>query len=228
MEILREHALVMLHDLPRALGMETNGASIAGLGSLSVSGLAALEANLFGYSAADFLRRPEDAAATGDTLPLRLLRRALGWPAEWGAAPIEGDPTFFVRCLSDPLIARQAKGGVAPLHLRMLARLREAARLIEDIRSGALTRRYGPLGNGGGWADAARGRLVHQVELIDETIADYRIATPTETMIAPGGFLERLLNSALAAPPEERDAVFAVALGCARPCLEVSTSEKAA
>lgn len=221
-ETLREHALVMLRDWPLALGRTTDAEALKGLAELSPARLDRLERDLFGMAACDFLTCEETARLDPYTTTLAALREVASWPGGPGCAPFAGDPTYIVRCMREDDIIAGSDGASAPgLHLRMAARLREAARLIVEIRSGAVNSRCGLTADGGAWAEAARGRLRHRATLSGERVGSYSIITPTDAMIAPGGFLTQLLASALRAPPEFRRKVVAIALSCADPCIEV-------
>jgi hypothetical protein len=228
-EILREHALVMLRDWPLALGGTPDAEALKGLITLSPARLDRLELDLFGMSAQAWLERGTPARTDPDTPALAALREVASWPADHGRAPLAGDPTYLVRCMrEDDVIAAAADTAAPGLHLRMLARMREAARLVVEIREGAVNVRCGLAPDGGAWAEAARGKLRHRATLSGERIAAYSIATPTDSMTAPGGFLAQLLGSALRAPSALRRKAFAIALSCADPCIEVDIAAEAA
>ncbi len=220
-EILREHAIVMLRDWPLAMGRAIDPAPLKGLTALYGDRLEALEQQLFGEPAAGFLQRETLTERNAASVPLGILAEVAEWRAEWGRLEGEVDPTFFVRCLSDEHVRGRLGNSGPTLALRMIARLREAARLIGEMRTGGAAPRFGQLKDGAGWAEAARGRLEHHAVITEGKIADYTILTPTDAMIAPGGLLGGLLRSALSAPEPLRRKVFAMALAAADPCVGV-------
>ncbi len=114
--------------------------------------------------------------------------------------------------LLDDLQARFANG----LLVRLVARLQEVAtltgRMVPD-RGGAHAR---PLGKAAGKATepangpaiglgqvaAARGQLVHRVELTHGRVSDYRILAPTEWNFHPNGVLARALAALRGGAPQ--------------------------
>lgn len=227
-EILGEHALVMLRDWPVALGLSPDGAALRGLADLTPDRLRRLSQDLFGMPADRFLLIDDLAAMTAPAVPVHLFRTVADWPIPAGDGPAGTDPTFFPRCADDPLIAsEQARGGVT-LALRMLARLREAARLIVELTTGHHAPRFRAGADGVGVVEAARGRLIHRVRVEGGIIQAYTIETPTGAMAGPDGFLQHLLTAALAAPAGLREKVLAIALSAADPCLPVQVEREAA
>jgi hypothetical protein len=226
-EILTEHALVMLRDWPVALGLTPDGAALRGLADLAPDRLAQLQRDLFGMPADPFLRIDAIGAVLPLAVPVSLCRTVLEWPVP--AVLVGDDPTFFARCVDDPPIAaRMAAAGGVTLGLRMLARLREAARLIVELTTDTFAPRFHTAAAGVGVVQAARGRLVHRVQVQDGVIRAYAIDTPTGAMAGAGGFLQQLLTTALAAPPALREKGLAIALSSADPCLPVQVEREAA
>jgi hypothetical protein len=174
------------------------------------------------------LERLEGDLLSEQSLPLTAMAEVARWPQVWGCTGVSSDPTYFTRCMTDEFVAPTLSDAAPSLHRRMAARLREAARLIGEIKRGSFAPRFGTVTPGTGWAEAARGRLEHHAVVAGGRIEAYAIATPTEAMMASGGFLETLLTSALQAPQPMRDKVLAMALTCADPCISVILSAKAA
>lgn len=225
-EILIEHALVMLRDWPVAMGAVVDGGALRGLANLTPARLQQLESDLFGMGAADFLAMEDSGQIITDAVPVALFQAVAGWPVP--ASVNSNDPTFFSRCGHDPMIvALRAQQGVT-LGLRMLARLREAARLVCELAADRYAPRFHSSMPGVGEVQAARGALVHRVRLQDGVIAQYDIETPTGAMIGPDRFLENLLTDALSAPVELREKALAIALSSADPCLAVELEREAA
>jgi hypothetical protein len=110
----------------------------------------------------------------------------------WGGAPAETGA--LARRLTDPLVAElRTRFGNAVLP-RFTARLRELAGLIAGtatLRAGASTL---DAGHGIGWAENARGLLVHVAHIADARVTRYRILAPTEWNFHPEGTLSRGLR----------------------------------
>ncbi|SON53952.1 Coenzyme F420-reducing hydrogenase, alpha subunit [Hartmannibacter diazotrophicus] len=227
-EILTEHALVMLRDWPEALGFVAGRTSLVGLAHLSGDRLVQLEEDLFGMPAESFLAHDVLADLPRGTVALAALGAVAGWPADWGRTVADADPSILARCRQDEAISAAIARDGATLAVRMWARLREAARLIAELETGRYSRRYRRSEDGVAWVEAARGQLVHRATVANGLIRSYDIETPTSAMIAPGGFLERMLQSVLQAPDGLRDKALAIALSCADPCLAVEPIREAA
>jgi hypothetical protein len=131
------------------------------------------------------------------------------WPL-WQGAPAETGA--LARMDSDPRIAAlRAVEGVSP-RLRWIARLIELARIAAGMAS-ALPR-HGALALpdhagqrcGLGWAETARGVLVHVVSIdsnsADARVVDYRVLAPTEWNFHPRGVLAATLTGQPAGAPE--------------------------
>lgn len=226
-EILVEHTFVMLRDWPVALGLAPDHVALRGLADLSMDRLVRLESDLFGMPADQFLRIDDVEAVASAAAPVSMFQVVVQWPIPAEQSPVAADPTFFSRCVDDPVIAARAGAGVT-LALRMLARLREAARLIVELATDRPSARFHQGPQGTGVVEAARGRLVHRVRMQGEIIREYAIDTPTAAMTGTDGFLQRLLTTALAAPPALREKVLAIALSSADPCLLVQVEREAA
>ena len=131
------------------------------------------------------------------------------WPL-WQGAPAETGA--LARMNSDSRIAAlRAVEGVSP-RLRWAARLIELARIAAGMASSLP--RHGALALpdhagqrcGLGWAETARGVLVHVVAVdrcsADARIVEYRVLAPTEWNFHPRGVLATTLIAQRADPPE--------------------------
>ena len=133
-----------------------------------------------------------------------LAQHALGDPGferqpHWRGAAAETGA--LARQAQDPLVSALLAGDARPA-ARVAARLRELAATLAGSPGepaalvGAL-----PLGDhfGVGWAETARGRLLHLVQLGAGRAASYRIVAPTEWNFHPQGALAAALMLAPAA-----------------------------
>ncbi|MEQ8825395.1 MAG: nickel-dependent hydrogenase large subunit [Filomicrobium sp.] len=126
------------------------------------------------------------------------------------ATPHVPETTLFSRRLSDPIVSGLGGHG---LSARLLARLVELARLPGELRKMVDAKNAASFAgcgssavkapdihqncsNGSGWAsvEAARGLLIHAVELRDGVIADYRILPPTRWNFDAVGVAQRALT----------------------------------
>lgn len=220
-ETLREHALVMLRDWPLALDDVPSTGDLAGLAALCGNHLHDLEYTLFCSRAADVLDDFDGWLESRQSRPAKYLAQVQTWPKSSGRLATGPDPTFIGRVMQHPSLCRLVKSEGMTLFVRMAARAIEAATLIVEITSGGASIRYGRTENSGGWAEAARGRLVHDARLRHGTIEGYRIETPTDSMIGDSAFLQNLLQSAATGPEAGRSGRIKIALTCADPCLPV-------
>ena len=220
-ETLREHALVMLRDWPLALDDTPRAGDLAGLAALYGNRLHDLEYTLFCSRAANVLNDFDGWLESSQSRPAKYLALVRTWPKSSGRIATESDPTFISRVIHHPALCRFVKSEGMTLFARMAARVIEAATLIVEITSGGTGIRYGRTQNSEGWAEAARGRLVHYARLRNGTIEGYRIETPTDSMIGDSAFLQNLLQSAAAGPSAGRSGRIKIALTCADPCLPV-------
>jgi hypothetical protein len=152
----------------------------AGLGQTQVAALGKLDPvyldeRLGGVAANDFIAQPD-----------------------WQGAPAETTP-FTRRCNHPMLISLRQRYGNGLL-TRLVARLVELAALAGELRKGVVgldtTESAGhdsDVGSGIGISqiEAARGRLVHRVELEAGRISRYQILAPTEWNFHPKGVLAR-------------------------------------
>lgn len=226
-ETLREHAIVMLREWPVALDRQPDIIAMTGLGRhFSLERLDDLERLLFNGRSDLVLEDCEawmienDVGAAADLATVSL------WPKAPGRITFEDDPTFIGRVIHHPSLKRIIDREGMTLFARMAARVTEAAALISELRSGNITVRHGEIGDGQGWAEAARGRLTHSASLRAGLIESYSITTPTDRM-TDGAFLEALLNSAATAPHAIRRQQMAVAMTCSDPCMPVVWNDEA-
>lgn len=95
----------------------------------------------------------------------------------------------IARTASHPLVAATIRSWGRGVGARFVARLVETAQLIKG--TGAGTDRFGGArtaeGAGTGWAETARGLVVHRVALAGDRVAAYRIVAPTEWNFHPEG-----------------------------------------
>ncbi len=90
---------------------------------------------------------------------------------------------------------------VTGLLVRLVARLTEIARLagglrlVSGVSAGEGAGGVGPVNPGIGQAAAARGQLVHRVELNGDVIGGYQILAPTEWNFHPKGVVVQALSA---------------------------------
>ncbi|MDJ0741354.1 MAG: nickel-dependent hydrogenase large subunit [Gammaproteobacteria bacterium] len=120
---------------------------------------------------------------------------------QWDGAPRE--TTALQRQAASPLVAALAARHSNGLLVRQVARLVELAATVDRIAAhldgiaaaGGTVLDTGVSAVGVAQVEAARGRLVHRVELVDGEVADYRILAPTEWNFHPrGGLAQGLLT----------------------------------
>ncbi|WP_193368689.1 nickel-dependent hydrogenase large subunit [Pelagibius marinus] len=141
-------------------------------------------------------------------------------PLAAGAALPETTP--FSRNLDDPLLASLESGGLAA---RLTARLVELAGLPAVLR--ALVQEetppplHAPRGGGVGFAavEAARGLLIHAVELRDGAVARYRILAPTRWNFDAAGIAQRSLSRLPAAEAATRRRLAELLVNAVDPCV---------
>ena len=142
--------------------------------------------------------------------PLLDREHQAAWLAELSAA-CDADPEFarhptwrsspaetgaLARLQTDPLIAELMCASASRVTVRLVARLREFALLLE----GRAPEQVGTLalraGGGVGWVENARGLLIHFVKLDRDRAARYCIVAPTEWNFHPdGAFASALLGA---------------------------------
>lgn len=121
----------------------------------------------------------------------------------------EGSPRItgpYARYVDHPLVASLGGGLLSRLAAR-LVELTQALRRLQDLVH-SLEEDYGEhlasaSGVGLGVVEAARGRLVHRVELRDGTVSRYQILAPTEWNFHPdGAFRQGVLGLAAGDEPQ--------------------------
>ncbi len=164
-----------------------------------------LQATLLGAHASSFTARPE-----------------------WDGKPRETTP--LSRLIGHPLIAsvkdRYGYGLLARLAACLLelaeipGRMRSlAASLTEAGQSGAAAAAQRDNGTGLGIAEAARGRLVHAVDIAEGLVRRYCILAPTEWNFHPEGAAARGLAGVALAAPAQREALARLFITAVDPCV---------
>ncbi|MEP9367265.1 nickel-dependent hydrogenase large subunit [Xanthobacter sp. VNH20] len=127
------------------------------------------------------------------------------------------EATVLERVRTAPVIRALLRNEGASLFVRLLARIVD---LLWMAQSGRDTRLHGQAGAGGGYAQAARGILVHQAKVKDGRVVSYRVRTPSAWNLAPGGLFARML----AALPARREAQMLARIAeCAvNPCVPLT------
>ncbi len=112
------------------------------------------------------------------------------------------------------------------LFTRLVARLNELAGVPALLREGAATlaaaeveRAEGSSGVGLAQVEAARGRLVHRVELFDGRVGRYQILAPTEWNFQAGGPLARALTGLEAVDEAQLRQQAGLLIGAIDPCV---------
>jgi len=109
----------------------------------------------------------------------------------WRGAPCETGA--LARMAAHPLVADARETFGPGVGARLVARLLETASALDDLRTGSGARhgstRHGTCGLG--WAETARGLLVHRTRVEDGRLAGYRIVAPTEWNFHPAGAFVR-------------------------------------
>ncbi|MFG1395741.1 nickel-dependent hydrogenase large subunit [Roseixanthobacter pseudopolyaromaticivorans] len=127
------------------------------------------------------------------------------------------EATVLERVRTAPVIRALLQEEGASLFVRLLARIVD---LLWMTESGRDTRLHGQAGAGVGYAQAARGILVHQAKVRDGLVASYRVRTPSAWNLTPGGLFARVL----AALPARREAQMLARIAeCAvNPCVPLT------
>jgi coenzyme F420-reducing hydrogenase alpha subunit len=145
---------------------------------------------------------------------------------EWDGQPRETTP--LSRLAKHPLIESVRERHGYGLLARLAACLAELAEIPCRMRAlaGSLAEadHDGPTlgrnsGTGLGFAEAARGRLIHAVEIADGVVQRYRILAPTEWNFHPHGAAAKGLASIAALPPERREALARLFITAVDPCV---------
>ncbi len=164
-----------------------------------------LEGMLFGENADAFVARPEWEALPRETTPLsRLISHRL----------IESVKDRYGYGLLARLTACLIE--LAEIPERMLSLTDSLAK--EDGKAQAPARQHDN-GTGLGFAEAARGRLVHAAGIADGVVRRYRILAPTEWNFHPGGAAAQGLAGIAAGAPERREALARLFITAVDPCV---------
>lgn len=116
------------------------------------------------------------------------------------------ETTPLARQQNAPLIINCLKAYGNGLLSRIVARVHELVTIVDQLRTAAANRFRServdhttelslPLGVGIGQVEAARGHLIHRVELKNEQVKRYQILAPTEWNFHPEGVLAKALLS---------------------------------
>ena len=145
---------------------------------------------------------------------------------EWNGCPRETTP---LGRLAGHTLVRSVRERYGPgLLARLAALLIELAEIPGKMRAlaheieGASREERGPLRQGGtgiGIAEAARGRLVHAVEISGGVVRRYRILAPTEWNFHPKGATAKGLARIAMAAPVQREALARLFITAADPCV---------
>jgi hypothetical protein len=145
---------------------------------------------------------------------------------EWDELPRETG--CLVRQSSAPLIREALAVYGKGLFTRMLARMVELNSLVRSliegieqlapIEPGSLPGRTG--GIGVAQTEAARGRLIHRVEVADGRVCDYRILAPTDWNFHPRGLVYRALLGAAVGDADSAKARIEAFLRVVDPCVD--------
>lgn len=139
------------------------------------------------------------------------------------------ETTLLNRQLLQPLIADLHSRYGNGLIVRMLARLEEVAlipsqlrRLLTQIKNQPVLPAIGTTNDGIGLAQvqAARGLLIHRLELQQERIDDYRIIAPTEWNFHPEGVVAQGLKQLTAANPIDLQRQAELLINAVDPCVQ--------
>ncbi len=132
------------------------------------------------------------------------------------------EATLFVRYRDDPLVTSLMASGVGA---RLVARLVDCARLSGEMRAVLEGRSDPPLGvcHGDGRAtgriDAARGELVHEVQVRPGRVVSYRILPPTLVNFHADGVAARCLNDITVTQDDERMHLAHLVVHAIDPCV---------
>lgn len=211
-EIAREHGLFLFHHLPAALGEARDN---QGLALLRGEQAATLPHHLFGVPcpAELSLKDLESWLARGETPAARCLARTAALDPAWAHAELPAltlteaeaaladetasparDATLLSRVRNAPLLAALIARDGPSLFARLLARTLDLCASLspQAAQSAPLS---GARPHGIGFAQAARGTLVHRARVADGRVVSYKMLAPSRWTLAPGGLLERMLDA---------------------------------
>ena len=239
-EIAREHGLFLFHHLPLALGEARDNEGLALLRSEDAA--ARLTRHLFGphfpaaLSLADLSPLQLDTLlARGETATTRTLARIADFDPAWARADLPDltltdaeaafadetisparDATLFSRVRSVPLLAALIARDGPSLLSRLLARVLDLCACLTPPTPDALS---GARPHGIGFAQAARGMLVHRAHVAEGRVVSYKMLAPSRWTLTPGGLLERMLDAIPARA--EAGLIARLSLLAVNPCVAV-------
>ncbi|MFG1464685.1 hypothetical protein V5F77_17515 [Xanthobacter sp. DSM 24535] len=229
-ETARDHGLALFHGWPVLLGSKPDRAGLTLLAGGQASDVArhVCGEDLSEFSESDLNSWLETGSEPAAHL-LRDLRDRLD-PA-WGRAALASvevetldvqptDPretTVLDRVRDVPVIRELLMSEGPSLFVRLFARVVD---LFCALSGRAARPPFGRSRAGAGYAQAARGLLVHRAEARDGLILAYRVHTPSAWNLAPDGLLERML----AALPARREAPMLAKLAesAVNPCVPLT------
>lgn len=239
-EIAREHGLFLFHHLPMALGEARDNEGLALLQTKDAP--ARVTSHLFGPQAPDVLSLGDlspselDALlARGETATARSLARVAALDPAWARAELPDltlveaeatladetaaparDATLLARVRDMPLLAALVAGDGPSLFARLLARVLDLSACLGPSAPKALS---GARPHGIGFAQAARGMLVHRAHVAEGRVVSYKMLAPSRWTLTPGGLLERMLDAIPARA--EAGLIARLSLLAVNPCVAV-------
>jgi uptake hydrogenase large subunit len=235
-ETVRDHGVALFHLWPSVLGTASDRTGLALLGRGTPAELARHVCggdNLPEFSMPELTSWVERGPTPAACL-LRDLRDRLD-PA-WGRAALPAldadaldadlaeqvpsprcEATVLARVRAAPVIRALLAVEGASLFVRLFARIVDLLWMADGGRD---TRLHGHAGAGGGYAQAARGILMHRAQVKDGHVLAYRVRTPSAWNLAPGGLFAQML----AALPARREAQMLARIAeCAvNPCVPLT------
>lgn len=143
---------------------------------------------------------------------------------EWGGEACETTP--LARQLDQTLVAALVRERGRGLITRLLATLVELAaipgllqRQVERLDRADPAAAKAATGIGLGQVEAARGRLIHRVELKDNLVQRYQILAPTEWNFHPAGVLAQGLVTLRSQQPAELEWLSRLLISAVDPCV---------
>lgn len=212
-EIAREHGLFLFHHLPAALGEARDNEGLALLRGEHAA--THLPHHLFGVPSPTelSLRELEHLLARGETRASRCLERIAALDPAWARADLPAltlieaeaaladetasparDATLLSRVRSTPLLAAVITRDGPSLFARLLARVLDFCACLAP-QCGRNLPLSGARPHGIGFAQAARGTLVHRARVAEGLVVSYKMLAPSRWTLAPGGLLERMLDA---------------------------------
>lgn len=137
------------------------------------------------------------------------------------------ETTTLSRQMQQPLIQSLAQEFHNTLITRWVARLLELARiptqlrqLLAELESGDATAPISANGIAGlAQTEAARGRLIHRVEIDNDVVTQYQIVAPTEWNFHPQGLISQSLGNLTSKDPELLQQLARLMINAIDPCV---------